>query len=173
MGKKSRGKKLRREEIKKLRLWHYTTELHFATISEEGVLKPTGILIDNGEKPALWLSSNSNWENSVTKVFPTKDDGYTKPLNRDEMVQMGVTPIRIEIDTENVKFIDWKRFKKISGISYQTALNLEDVGRENSSKPDEWYATFDLIDVSLWKSIDFWDGSKWVEYNLDDMSPEE
>lgn len=168
MGKSSRMKKERREMAKGLDLWHYTTNAHIREIFDSGALKPTAIRIDEGERPALWLSTNSDWERTVTKRLRLSTGDATPALQRDELANAGIIPVRIKVDATSVKVLDWIKFKKVSGIRLRTAKRLETTAKENGANPSEWYATFESIPLDNWISLDFWVNGKWVSHNLEE-----
>lgn len=166
MGRASRLKKERSAVVKQLRMWHYTTDQHLAKISETGIIKPTVILIGEKERPAAWFSTNPDWERSVTKKVILDEQTRSEPLQRDDMLQYGLTPVRIEINTSLVKVIDWKTYKRVSGITLECAKWLAKVGLEEGADPTEWYAVFDGVPATAWVSIDFWNGEEWISYPL-------
>lgn len=168
MGKSSRMKKERREMTKGLDLWHYTTTAHIKEIFDSGALKPTAIRIDEGERPALWLSTNSDWERTVTKRLRLPTGDATPALQRDELAKAGVTPVRIKVNSKSIKVHSWVQFKKISGIRLRTVKRLETTAKENGANPVEWYATFDSIPLEKWVSLDFWIDGNWVSHNLEE-----
>ena len=166
MGRASRMKKERKLEKKTIRLWHYTTDQHLAKITRSGVIKPTSILIGENEKPAAWVSTNSDWERTGSKRVDLGDGQVSEPLQRDDMPKYNLTPIRIEIDASKVKAVDWKTFKRVSGIPYEAAKWLEKAGLDEGANPDEWYAVFESVTVDKWISIDLWNGVEWIPYML-------
>lgn len=165
MGFKSKRKKERLELMRNIRLWHYTTDLHFKKISEAGVIGLTNIGIEENEKPAVWFSKDPNWENTVMKKLKVGEE-ETDPLFRDGLFQYGVIPIRIEIDCYKVDLVDWRTYKKISGISLEHANKLEYVARGVNASPSDWYASFHSIPAYMWKSVGFWNGTIWTDHDL-------
>lgn len=170
MGKKSRLKKELREANKGLNLWHYTTSVHIQEIFNSGALKPTAIRVDKGERPALWFSTNPDWERTVSKRLKIDgvEGGITPPLQRDELAKAGITPVRIKVDAGSVRVVDWKRFKQVSGIRIQTAQSLEESAMKEGANPSEWYATFDQVPLDKWTTLDFWIDDHWVSHNLEE-----
>ena len=100
-----RAKQKRKENLRGLRLWHYTTDHHFGKISATGAIIPTEVNIEKNEKPAVWLSSNSDWEKTVTKVLSYNDGTTTDSLDRDGLFKFGIIPMRIEVDVFKIKSI--------------------------------------------------------------------
>jgi len=150
-----------------MRYWHYTFFNNFQKIIESKEIRQSTILTSDKEKPAVWLSSNPEWEETVRKALkkPDEDNGrMTEPLSRDELFKRGFPAVRIEIDPRLVILHSWEEFKKVGGLSKKMANGLEKVGKSWGANPDEWWASFDVIPVtSCLLPIEIWSGKEWVD----------
>jgi hypothetical protein len=144
------------------RIWHYTVYQNWEGILESGFIKTSDTLIESGEKPAVWFSTNPNFEQTARKIIQDTETGEIK-LNqgRDELFEAGFQCVRIEV-VPTLPFINWKKYKKISGISKGVAKAMEKVGIEQGANPAEWLALFEPVSLDYCKNIEIWDGKQWV-----------
>ena len=144
-----------------MKVWHYTTSKALEGIFNDGVLECDRIYI-KGEIPCIWLSTNSNWEETVRKKIQNAKTGVeTKALSRNDLLKFGVAPIRIEINPKAIKIVNWKiHCKKIPKNIIQA---LEDVAKEWGANPSEWWVSYKPIPVNRFASIETWNGETWVE----------
>jgi hypothetical protein len=144
------------------RCWHYTTADRLHKIAESGRINTTSTLIERGERPAVWLSTNPEWEETVQRVVINEVGNKTPPLSRDGLLKLGIIPVRIEINCQQVRLLNWNEFKKKSRISKFCADNLEEVALEDGADPQQWRASFQPIDLKRTVCVEFWDGKAWV-----------
>jgi hypothetical protein len=168
MGRASRTKKERRIERNNLVVYWYTTMLHMKVVGNEGIIKPYYNPQEPNERGAVFLSTNQNWERREAKQLPKEDGELTPPLNRDELFDMGIMPIRARVNPASLKLIDWKTFRKKSGIATEKAEMIDKLAREDGAIPEQWYASFEAIPVTSFLSVDVWDGSQWVQNSVAD-----
>ncbi len=148
------------------RLWHYTATQHLAKIIESREIKVAPIGTDPKELPAVWFSSNSDFEQSARKVVRDKDSGAVRlEATRDEMFKAGFPPVRIEINPSKVRAYDWETYKKISGLPDEAALRLERAGIEKGADPSEWYGSFQPVPLAggCLFPIEIWNGRQWID----------
>ncbi len=148
------------------RLWHYTTTKRLANIIETRKIKGTSIGTDEKELPAVWLSSNPDFEQAARNEIRDRDSVPAVPeATREELFKAGHPPVRIEINRTRVRACDWESYKKTSGISEETAAGLEQAGIETGAAPSEWYASFQPIPLAggCLFPIEIWNGRQWVD----------
>ena len=148
------------------RLWYYTATRDLAKIIETGKIKVASMGMDPKEPPAVWFSSNSDFEQTAKREIRDKNSGAVQHrATRDEMFKAGFPPVRIEINTTKVRACDWETYKKISGISEEAALRLEEAGIEEGSSPSEWYASFQPVPLvgGCRFPIEIWNGRQWID----------
>jgi hypothetical protein len=149
------------DPMKNMRLWHYTTENVLEKIFHDGEIKCSEVYLP-GEITGVWLSTNTNWEETVRKAIRNVTSGQqSAAFSRDELFKAGFIPIRIEINHRTVKIADWKAHcKKISKYVAQT---LELRAKEWSANPEEWYVSYKPISVRrILFPIEKWDGKRWI-----------
>jgi len=59
-------------------VWHYTLLTKLQMILNDGLIKPTDVMIDPREKPAVWFSSNQAWEPTATKNIRDEKTGQPR-----------------------------------------------------------------------------------------------
>jgi hypothetical protein len=147
------------------RLWHYTAIHYLPKIIENREIKVEPLGGDR-KLSAVWLSSNPDFEQTARKEIRDKSSGAVR-LNatRDEMFKAGFPPVRIEINPSGVRVYDWKTCRKISGISEETAIALEQSGVENGADPSEWYVSLQPIPLAggFRFPIEIWNGRQWID----------
>ncbi|MBL7173958.1 MAG: hypothetical protein ISS68_14110 [Desulfobacteraceae bacterium] len=118
-------------------LWHYTIFPSLILIMEEKVIKPTTTFTELVKEPVAWFSVNPLWEESVRKsIYHKETEKQTRPLSRDELVAMGVSPARIEVNPEAVPY-NWDDFLRKPGIPIKFAWKLEKLVLKWGSNPEE------------------------------------
>jgi hypothetical protein len=147
-----------------MKVYHYTTNIALSKIVMDGKLITTSVLICKNERPAVWFSTNPDWDETVRKSFINKMTGEkTPPLSRDDIYKNGFIPVRIEVE-QTLPFINWKKFKRRSGISKTIAKSLEDVAKKWGANPKEWLALFSPVSSDHFLNIQVWDGHNWQVY---------
>jgi len=100
-----------------MRVWHYTTWEAFEDIGISMIINTTSLGIEFNEKPAVWFSTNPDWEETVRKVLQDRETGKeTLGLSRDELWKVGINPVRIEVDP-GLPFLSWQQLKR--KVAYQ------------------------------------------------------
>ncbi|MDR3567049.1 MAG: hypothetical protein P4L43_03385 [Syntrophobacteraceae bacterium] len=81
------------------------------------------------------------------------------------MFKAGFPPVRIEINISEVRVYGWESYKKISGMSEETAADLEKAALEKGSDPSEWYASFQSVPPAggCKFPIEIWNGQQWID----------
>lgn len=150
------------------RYWHYTTHAALEGIFDQGVIRLANKFVVEKEMPAVWFSSNPEWEETVRKSI--KDTGTGKeigPFSRDDLLQHGFMPVRLELNPEHInngiQLVGWKKYKQISGISKKFAKSLEKTALDWGSNPKEWRASFKPVPIVDNCFIpECWNGEEWM-----------
>jgi len=146
------------------RYWHYTTLLAVKEIIASGEIKAIASVPQSGETPGAWFSTNSEWEETVRKVFlDTKTGRQTEPLSRDALWVHGYPPARIEVDPVLVTLHGWTEHKTMTEDSRKMLKSMERVGRKWGGHPNEWFVSYESVPLTKCLSpIEYWNGEKWV-----------
>ena len=148
------------------RLYHYTTREALSSILRDKKIKPTEVLIDPNERPAVWCSYNPVWEETANKSFL---DPYTNTiifLNREQTHLMSGGLVRVEVSPSSALY-NWTAFKRLSGISKKSFESLKKVNHKLGINADsEWRVSFEPIQRNSWLSIEIWDGDEWQSYDI-------
>ncbi len=141
-------------------LYHYTTFGNLEKIIKSGFLMVSPLEKKNKiKRPALWLTQNPNWDNTATKGFYDKNTGKARSLTFEEQDSM-FGCVRITIRYRD-KYCNWETFKQVSKESIELRNQLEIIGIEQGSNPNDWYVSFEDVANTDFFAIDFWNGSKW------------
>jgi hypothetical protein len=139
-----------------LPLWHYTPLERLQPIVLSGVLRPTAVAIDPGERPAVWFSANQYFEQTAAKMVREATTGTIRTLSMEEMHDLyGV--VRIGVHPSNPRLIGWDGFRRTSGISKTTARALCHLGH-----PHVWFASYTPVPTAEWIAVDVWTGTCWA-----------
>ena len=144
------------------KVWHYTVGKHYNNIVEDGYIRLATKYVSENEKPAVWFSSNTDWENSVRKTIQVEGREEYKDIARDELYKIGITPVRLEIDTNDLKLYNWQEFKKVSNMNPKIVNSFEnEIARSWGYNTNDWYVSFEQIPLSRIKSVETWNGKEW------------
>jgi hypothetical protein len=143
-----------------IKIFHYTTGFHLPFILKSGQLKVSEVERKIGVKPpALWLSRNEIWENTVIK---RKRNGkqFTKvELHRHSGL------IRFVLEFKKEKLCSWKKYKYKSNTQPEVYGKMEEIGIAVGANPDDWYASFKNIPLKDCLSCEMWNGESWLSIN--------
>lgn len=146
----------------KIKLWHYTSKLALDKILESEVIKLATEGVPKGEKPGSWFSSNSTWENTVTKLL-TDGVGNLKQLSFDEMsLKFGCARIEIEFNNNIMTFAKFKHKSKMTLATYESLIES---GINKGANPNEWYVSLKPITIDNWIKAEIWENGSWVLYD--------
>jgi hypothetical protein len=59
-------------------------------------------------------------------------------------------------------FVSRKKFRHVSGVTEQSYLFMERLGKLKGTNPEEWWAYFKPIEKAVWLRIEIWNGTEWV-----------
>ena len=141
-----------------LRFFHYTSPTYLPAIIKAGYIKFATAGIDKKEKPAVWLSTNPVWEHTATKIGMI--NGIPTQMTMEQQYKL-VGLARIEVQRLD-DFVSWKKFRHVSGVTEQSFLFMERLGKMKDANPDEWWAYFKVIERKDWLAVEVWDGKEWV-----------
>ena len=140
-------------------IYHYTSGSHLNSILEKGALIVSEWEKRNGVKPpALWLSLNSIWENTATKMI--NENGIIRRLTKEEQNQkFGL--IRFVINFKKESLCSWAKYKHTSNTPEQVYCNMEEQGIEQGANPKDWFASFKNIPLRDCIACEKWNGKEW------------
>jgi len=139
-------------------VWHYTTLSRLERILAAGEIRPAIAGVPEGERPIVWFSRNSVWEETATPAI-RDHTGQMHKATKKEMHALGM--VRIAVDSTSAPF-DWHQLKRRSGMKTRDARRLEIAARREYSFPEDWRGTFEPVLRSEWLSIERFDGDQWV-----------
>lgn len=146
-----------------LRFFHYTTETRLEEIIQSEIISLATAGIDNKkEKPCAWVSSNSMWERTATKMAHNQF-GEVIQLSFEEQLNIWGCA-RIEVEPKG--FLPWKIIRKISNMRSRDADRMELQGIQKGGSPSEWFGSFSPIDINRWIRAEVYRNGEWVEYDV-------
>lgn len=150
-----------------MKIWHYTVDHHYKQIIKDGFIKTATLYVNESEKPAVWFSSNSHYEETVRKSLRDNETGeLLKNLSKDALFERGVLPVRLEVNPSTVKLHNWEEFQLQSDIKKEVADSLVDVARGWGAHSEEWYASFEPVPIESGViRVEWWNGQEWVSWN--------
>lgn len=140
-------------------IWHYTIRDFFAGIVRDRMIKPSAACAGGKARPAVWFSTNDDWEPMAAKSL-TCADGSIRLLQRDELHTIGITPIRIAVPAAIAPHT-WHDFKRVGEIAPKIASQIVSQASKLNSKPSWWFATFEPVGREQWSSVEYYDGWQW------------
>lgn len=140
-------------------VWHYTVRDFFTLIVRDRMLKPAAAYAGGKARPAVWFSTNDDWEPMAAKSL-TCADGSIRLLQRDELHTIGITPIRIAVPV-GIAPHTWHDFKRLGEIPPKIAGQIVSQASKLNSKPSWWLATFEPVPREQWSGVEYYDGWQW------------
>lgn len=140
-------------------IWHYTIRDFFNGIVRDRAIKPSAAFAGGQARPAVWFSTNLDWEPTAGKNL-TCADGSVRLLQRDELHTIGITPIRIGVKSTLAPHT-WHDFKRDGDIPAKIVSNVVSLAAKLNSKPSSWFASFDAIPRTEWVAVEHFDGWQW------------
>lgn len=146
------------------RVFHYTAAVHVQSILRDGFIKLATELVPVGERPAAWLSTNPCWEGTATENVLLPSGQATRLTRVSEMARY-LVPARIEVDPARLSLVNWKEFKRTSGIDARAARGLERAAKETfGSDPYQYRCSYEPIPSSAFIRIEYWKDWKWYPW---------
>lgn len=140
--------------------WHYTVGVRFREIMAEGLIRPATAMVPAGERPAVWFSTEPEWEVTANKSIMTLD-GRRRSGSRADTERVGGGLVRIGVALATAPHT-WSGFRRHSGIDKRRAKGLEQAGIEAGADPRHWRVSFAAVPRAKWLTVDVWDSGQWV-----------
>lgn len=149
-----------------MKYYHYTPEFRLEEIIQSGVIKLAKKSVScKFEKAVAWVSSNSHWENTATKMAQ-ESKGNLRFLTFEQQVEM-FGCARIEIRPFN-RIHNWYEITKYANMRTEIIKVLEKTGLERGGNPNEWYSSLKPIPMEQWIKVEQFIDGKWLEiYNFE------
>jgi hypothetical protein len=144
-------------------LWHYTVKYRLDAILRDNLIKPAAEGVRPGATPAVWFSSNQDWEESANMAYQD-DQGRMQPGTKDTTYRMGGGLARIGVLSSTAP-MDWNAFKAKSGIKPADAKAMYQAALGHGARPGEWFAVFGGVPRALWAAAQVWDGANWIPFD--------
>lgn len=132
-------------------LWHYTTGEKARAIVASGEIRPTEVRIDPNERPAVWFSKDTLWENTASKSL--MGGGRPRRATLEEMHEWGDGVYRFGVSEESAP-LGWKAFVAASGIKDATARSLIKAGKAVGASHFDWRCSFAPVPRSAWLAVE-------------------
>lgn len=149
-------------------LYHYTIGDRTESILECGYIDMATAFIEKNERPAAWLSSHPDWDETANKML-LKPDGTLASCDKEDTRKIGGGLFRFRISRGELEIHDWQGYRRLSGVSDLIAVSQEIVTREKGMDTSEHYCVFGHIGHEHWEAIEYWDGSVWQELEIEDI----
>lgn len=145
--------------MKKTNYYHYTTEITIPEILKSKKITLATKYLNKKERPCAWVSSNSKWENTATKMCYSSDGTLTQLTFKEQLERFGCA--RIEVKPDNL--IHWAKLKHVSRINPNNSAFLEKLGKERGANPAQWFGSMYPIGIDQWIKIELYRDEKWIE----------
>ena len=134
-------------------IYHYTTGDRFLRIIASRAILPATAYVNPPEIAAVWLSSAPLWEPSATKGVI--EDGVRRQANLAELILLCGCLVRIEIDSDAVRWLGPSDFADALGIPPEVRQRLLAAGFEMGANPTDWSAVAGPVPLTAFRRIDF------------------
>jgi hypothetical protein len=142
-------------------LYHYTSASSLFAIIEDGEIKPATLHVEKTERPAVWLSYASEWEQTANKSIRDTETGKEVFCRGPAALSKYETPCRFQVNPDNMKVVSWNTFKQKSGIRPSVAAGLHSVAVKAGASPNEWRACFEPIPLENCIEVEIWQDGAW------------
>lgn len=146
-----------------MNLFHYTTadDEHLGSILRDGVIRPTAILIENGERPAAWFSAEPWWEPTATKWVRNSKGNLEQPSENELAWLCGLARIQVRVGAAPHT---WKDFKARAGASPKFVRLLERSASIQGARPWLWRVSFEAVPMAEWIRVEQRHGDgPWID----------
>jgi len=155
--------------------YHFTKGCLLAQIVIEGRLRVYKSLIDQNEKPTLWLTKSPVWDSAcnIGKIVNAHELSSGQIYSSDEVDSMTVNNeymkkeigmVRILIK-ENIPVISWAKFKYVGGMPEILYQVIDQHSRSIGSPVDDWLCSFSEIPKEYWEGIEMYVDDQWVRWD--------
>ncbi len=142
--------------------YHYTPATRLEEIIESGQINLAFKSINKKtEKPCAWVSTNSLWEQTATKIYVDSEGRMCQMKFREQLEIFGCA--RIQVEPKGL--FSWQALKKIANMDKKQARLMELKGIQMGGKPSQWFGSLKPITIDNWICAEIFDGEKWVEYD--------
>jgi len=143
-------------------LFHYTVKCHLDFILHDRLIKVATANVQPGVRPAVWFSSNPEWEETANKSIRLPD-GQIMFGNKQMTREAGGGLARICVMPEMAPY-RWNDYKRMSGDKRAVLVELYQHAISVGARPGEWYCSFDAVPSDKWVSVELYDGEKWTPF---------
>jgi len=132
-----------------MKLYHFTSIYHLATIMEDGFIKTTesnaDFLIDHAETDVVWLTSNKNPQSEISLEGSIVDKKQ----------------VRLTVNINAIQYLQWAKKNNVDDF---TIHMLDSTGGGQARK---WFVVERPVLQSEWVMVELFDSQsqKWVEYS--------
>lgn len=146
-------------------VYHYTIGGNFKRILASGVILPATAGVLPPERPIVWFSTNSFWQNSVVKGIPVAGGRYVD-MGWAELNRYEIPPIRIGVALETAP-LRWRDLREQSLMPAAIASGLVRAAKKQYAQSGEWRGTFEAVPAEKWVSVEKYnaDSMHWETYN--------
>lgn len=144
-------------------LYHYTTGHNFVKIIQSHALLPMPLGNElEGEKVAVWFSSNDYWEPTAQKAIKNTVMDEWHLLGMKGTAKLGGGLFRFKVSRENSKIMGFNDFARTSNLPERFISGLKKEGRKQGGRYYQWFASYDPVASEDWLGIETWKDDKWV-----------
>lgn len=136
-------------------VWHYTTLTSLHGIIEDGRINPATTGVPKGERPACWFSRHTVYEPTAQKLIADPKTGRVWSTRSIQELARYDTPVRLGVSNVE-QFINWREFKRVSGVTARMARGLERAAAACGANPAMWLASFDPVPLAQVETIEVW-----------------
>lgn len=135
------------------RLFHYTVGIKLPQIHTDGYLKTTPIEPKLGERPLVWLSSNTEYEQTARKHFMGDGDSSTRLGSIKEMDEFANGIYRFCFTAESLSGdldpLPWPVLKHRSHMKKKVIERLVKRAKGVGAKPSEWWGVMNRLPIAI------------------------
>ena len=144
-------------------IYHYTKGICIQDILREGVIRPATEGVTGQERPAVWCTTNQDWEPLCNVLRMEAATGRTTWGSREESAEVFQGLYRIQIDPAYAPH-NWTTHRRSSGATARLLRQLVKTARLVGSNEWDWRISYDPIPAAGWITVEAWDGEKqeWV-----------
>jgi hypothetical protein len=141
--------------------WHYTIGAKLKAILTDGKIKPTTAFIPRGERPIVWFTSSSVWEETATKGILDPKTGEIVTATHEEPAAQGGGLFRFGVADDFPLHPFW-RISRESQQNLKVTQALLDIAIQEGSNPErDWWGTFHEVHCADWKALEHFTPDGW------------
>lgn len=144
-------------------LYHYTIGHHLSKIMQSGSLLPIPLGNEfEGERVAVWLSSNDHWEPTAQKAVTNQGTGEMILLGMEGTAKLCGGLFRFIVSRKNPKIIGFNKYATTSNVPAWLIAFLKTNGSKQGGHYYQWFASYEPITRGEWLGVEEWRKGKWV-----------